>query len=423
MEVTENTESLTLVNSSHSVGRLGKLPKEKNVSFRTAPSKPKRRMVSAVRDFPLGCGCGPLAHRIQSSEVLETLVPAKVLEQKNVDEPVEICSLVSEALNKGVLSEPVKDLEDAAFDLSKIHVVGASASKEEIVSPSSLKSCSPSDVSTGSGLQKTMAKTFASRRTVSAIRDFPPLCGRNAPRLSKEESLEVRASMKNKSLCQDESDIADRPLEEMRKANVKQMGEDVQDGDAQKSDLWGNVDSLKNKSLCQDKFDMYDRPVEETRKTDLRQMVEDVQDGDGQNSELWGNVASLKNKGLCQDKSDVYDRPVEETRKADLRRMDEDVQDGDEQNSKLWGNVASLKNKSLCQDKSYMYDRPVEESIKTDLRRMVEDVQDGDEQNSEFWGNVSMITGDKIRAKSDRCATKEIKKQDEFRMASQVKVE
>ena len=103
-----------------------------------------------------------------------------------MDEPVEICSLVSEALNKVVLSEPVKDLEDAAFDLSKIHVVGASASKEEIVSPSSLKSCSPSDVSTGSGLQKTMAKTFASPRTVSAIRDFPPLCGRNAPRLSKE---------------------------------------------------------------------------------------------------------------------------------------------------------------------------------------------------------------------------------------------
>ena len=339
-------------------------------SFRTAPSKPKRRMVSAVRDFPLGCGCGPLAHRIQSSEVLETLVPAKVLEQKYVDEPVEICSLVSEALNKGVLSEPVKDLEDAAFDLSKIHVVGASASKEEIVSPSSLKSCSPSDVSTGSGLQKTMAKTFASRRTVSAIRDFPPLCGRNAPRLSKEESLEVRASMKNKSLCQDESDIANRPLEETRKANVKQMVEDVQDGDAQKSDLWGNV-------------------------------------------------ASLKNKSLCQDKSDVYDRPVEETRKADLRRMIEDVQDGDE----LWGNVASPKNKSLCQDKSNMYDRPVQETKKADLRRMVEDVQDGDEQNSELWGNVSMITGDKIRAKSDRHATKEIGKQDEFGMASKVKVE
>jgi len=120
-------------------------------SFCTAPSKPKRRMVSTVRDFPLGCG--PLAHRIQSFEVLETLVPAKVLEQKNVVqyEPVEICSLMSEAVNKVVLSEPV----------SKIHAVGASASKGEIVSPSSLKSCSPSDVSTGNGLKKTMAKTFA----------------------------------------------------------------------------------------------------------------------------------------------------------------------------------------------------------------------------------------------------------------------
>ena len=60
MEVTENTESLTLVNSSHSVGRLGKLAMENvGCSFRTAPSKPKRRMVSTVRDFPLGCRGGP----------------------------------------------------------------------------------------------------------------------------------------------------------------------------------------------------------------------------------------------------------------------------------------------------------------------------------------------------------------------------
>uniref|UniRef100_A0A7N2LY35 Uncharacterized protein n=1 Tax=Quercus lobata TaxID=97700 RepID=A0A7N2LY35_QUELO len=113
----------------------------------------------------------------------------------------------------------------------------------------------------------------------------------------------------------------------------------------------------------------------------------------------------MKNKSLCQGKSDVYDRPVEETRKADLRRMVEDVQDGDGQNSELWGNVASLKKKSLWK------------------RLMVEDVQDGDEQNSKLWGNVSMITGDKIKAKSVRRATKEIGKQDEFGMASKVKVE
>ena len=48
------------------------------------------------------------------------------------------------------------------------------------------------------------------------------------------------------------------------------MGEDVQDGDAEKSELQGNVASLKNKSLCQDKSNMYDRPVEETKKADLR---------------------------------------------------------------------------------------------------------------------------------------------------------
>ena len=360
----DSLRTVTSVNGSYSEGRLGKLAMD------IGPSKPKRRSVSAVRDFP--SGCGPLGNRIQSPEVSETLVSAKTLEQENVltsedkvvvssdqgnelesvkVEPVQIHSPVSEALNNAVLSEPVKvhspvlealnnavlsgpvkDLEDAAFDLLKIHVVdasaSASASKEEVVSPSSFKSCSPfygpNDVPTGSGLKKTMAKNYASRRAVSAIRDFPLFCGRDAPRLSKVESLEELASMKNKSLCQDKSDMDDRPSEEMRKADEKQMGEDVQDGDAEKS-------------------------------------------------ELQGNVASLKNKSLCEDKSDMDDRPVEETRKADVKQMEEDV-------------------------------------------------QDGDEQKNELQGNVSRITGDKFGAESDGCATEEIRKQDEFGMASEMKV-
>ena len=422
----ESLRKVTSVNGSHSEGRLGKMPMENvDCSFRTGPSKYKKRIVSAVREFPPGCG--PLAQQNQSPEVSETLVPAKRLEQENVltseekmvvssesgnelesvkaesvqihspvleelsnivlgepinaepmqihspvaealsdpvlsepvkAEPVQIHSPVAEAVSNPVLSEsvkaepvqihlpvaealsnpvlsepvkihspvsealnnsePVKDLEDAAFDLSKnLNVLGASASKEETVSPSSCKSWSPSDgpndVPTGSGLKKTMAKNYPPRRKVSAIRDFPPLCGRNAPCLSKEDSLEVLRSLKNKSLCQDKSDMGDKPSEETRKADVKRMGEDVQDADAQKSELWRNV------------------------------------------SMITGDKIGAESEGCA----------TKEIRKRD--------------------------------------------------------VQDADAQKSELWRNVSMITGD--RAASEGCATKEIRKRDEFGMSSEMKVE
>jgi hypothetical protein len=101
-------------------------------------------------------------------------------------------------------------------DLSKdLHLVGAYASKEEMFLPSVSKcwspSCCPSAVPNGNGLRKTMAKKYPPRREVSAIRDFLPLCGKNAPHLSKVESVKVLASPKNKSLGQDNSDMGDKP--------------------------------------------------------------------------------------------------------------------------------------------------------------------------------------------------------------------
>jgi hypothetical protein len=145
------------------------------------------------------------------------------------------------------LIEPVKGLEDAACDLSKdSHLVGASASKEEMFLPCGLKcwspSVGPSAVPNGNGLRKTMAKKYPPRRKVSAIRDFPPLCGRNAPCLSKEEeSVKVVASPKNKSLGQEKSDMGDWPLEETEKTDLKGMGEDFQNTGVQKSKFQGNV--------------------------------------------------------------------------------------------------------------------------------------------------------------------------------------
>jgi hypothetical protein len=129
-------------------------------------------------------------------------------------------------------------------DLSKdLHLVGAYASKEEMFLPSVSKcwspSCCPSAVPNGNGLRKTMAKKYPPRREVSAIRDFLPLCGKNAPHLSKVESVKVLASPKNKSLGQDNSDMGDRPFEEIEKTDLKRMGEDVQNTECGRENFRG----------------------------------------------------------------------------------------------------------------------------------------------------------------------------------------
>jgi euchromatic histone-lysine N-methyltransferase len=221
------------------------------------PVKGLECKVSAVPVSP--SGCERFSPRIQSTEMLEqnnvlTSKEEKVvfssdevngLESVNA-EPATMQSPALEALNNAGLSDPVKVLEDAAFDSSKdLHVVSASASKEEMFLPSGSKCWSPSGgpgaVPNGNGLRKTMAKKYPPRRKVSAIRDFPPLCGRNTPHLSKVESVKVLASPKNKSLGQEKSDVGGRPLEETEKTDLKRMGEDVQNTDAPKSKFQRNV--------------------------------------------------------------------------------------------------------------------------------------------------------------------------------------
>ncbi|KAG6633516.1 histone-lysine N-methyltransferase, H3 lysine-9 specific SUVH6-like [Carya illinoinensis] len=251
----ESLKTVTSVNSGHSEGKLGKLSMENgDCSFHTGLPKYKRRSVSSVRDFPPGCG--PFVQRTHSLEPKSVLTSedekvvvssgqANRLESVSA-EHVESQSPASQALNNAWLSEPVKGLEDAAMAVLKdLHLVVASASKEEMISPSSFKSFSPSDgssaVPNGNGLWGTTDKRYPPRRNVSAIRDFPPMCGRNAPCLSKE-SLKVFSSPKNNILGQEKSDMDDRMFKKTIETRVRLMGEDVEDKDVQESKLRGNVD-------------------------------------------------------------------------------------------------------------------------------------------------------------------------------------
>ncbi|PON64625.1 histone H3-K9 methyltransferase [Parasponia andersonii] len=135
-------------------------------------------------------------------------------------------------------------LKNGTPDLAKdLHQVGVATPKEEL-GPVRLDDNfplppnGPSSVSNGNGLKKIVARKYPPRRRVSAIRDFPPFCGMNAPSLSKKEPLEVLAPLENINSGQEKSvpGMNDRELAETVKQTVGTVG-DAQDGDLFSSEL------------------------------------------------------------------------------------------------------------------------------------------------------------------------------------------
>lgn len=191
--------------------------------------KYKRRKVSVVRDFPPGCGRSVLQNNsisikgavgdvIENSlsvqhEVLGSMYmldanttseftkKTNILCQKDVHTTTNVeSSLLTEVLEgKDGATENIKNY---AGDDQDLHEVIVSPRKEEILAPNNLRPCSPPDyttyVSSGKNATQVMVKKYPCRRKVSAIRDFPPFCGSNAPPLSKDENPLVIASQNNR---------------------------------------------------------------------------------------------------------------------------------------------------------------------------------------------------------------------------------
>ena len=338
MQHKELLRAVPIVNGGYSEGRSERRSLE-NGDCSVVTTRYKRRKVSAIRDFPPGCG--PLARRmpkeafvcVGSSEKLDgggksedalevdgVNVPGTAVESKSPkelansiqtempdtsnelhsevqktvmssdlahgielmhNEPEKTESLMSDAR----VFEPIKSLEQEASQILKdFHQV------EEMPPPGSVKVSSPPNgpMNAPSVLEKTVTKKYPPRRKISAIRDFPPFCGRNAPRLSEEECLKAPAPSKGapapskgapapskgapapskgtpapsegapapskgKTVGQEESGVKEKPLTEPVSIDGKQMGEDVQDRDVLKEKLRANV-SKNSRDKVQDEF-------------------------------------------------------------------------------------------------------------------------------------------------------------------------
>ncbi|CAB4279410.1 unnamed protein product [Prunus armeniaca] len=323
----ESSRTIASLNGSHSDVILGRLPMENGeCSFHSQSPKLKRRIISAVRDFPPGCGrfaqinnvrpdkeatsvvesvpTESLIHGDKNGDghgvdkmmlsnghedetdlnrkdihTVETIESVTALEHEISDSPKNLHQLnnlrsVEEAASVGTAEalisrgkngdgqgieklmgstgqvdetvlmngkaagtvdavESLTTLEHEVSDLLKNpNQLGVASPNEDMVAvPPDINVCSPF-VSNGNGVDKIAVKKYPPRRRVSAVRDFPHLCGRNV-------------SLEERNFGQERSAVGDKPSSSNTpKTSVKQIGEDVQDDEFHKSDLEVNVSKV-----------------------------------------------------------------------------------------------------------------------------------------------------------------------------------
>ncbi|PQM40814.1 uncharacterized protein Pyn_12267 [Prunus yedoensis var. nudiflora] len=328
MQHLESLRTIASLNASHSDVRLGQLPMENGAcSFHSQSPKLKRRRISAVRDFPPGCGrfaqinnlrpdkeATSVAESVPTEssisrdkngdghgvdnlmlsngqedetdlknrkdiETVETIESVTALEHEISDSPKNLHQLnnlrsVEEAasvvtaealisrckngdgqgIEKPMVStgqvdeivlmngkaagtvdavESLTALEHEVSDLSKNpNQLGVASPNEDMIAVlPDINFCSP-PVSNDNGVDKTAVKKYPPRRRVSAVRDFPLLCGRNV-------------SLEERNFGQERSAVGDKPSSSNTpNTSVKQTGEDVQDDEFHKCDLEVNVSKV-----------------------------------------------------------------------------------------------------------------------------------------------------------------------------------
>lgn len=188
----------------------------------------KRRRVSAVRDFPPGCG--PLAVLIFKQN--EKFVAAS--KEKSGDGCLETINRVetkgedpivsSDQVNGHVLVKQESAgmlLPEAVCALNDVSVVGsveasivgeAVKALEHETADASENLCKVDVIAPAENIAQ---QNYPPRRRISAVRDFPPFCGLNAPHLNKEEAAKVLIFVQKKSLDQEKSDTEGNPTKEM----------------------------------------------------------------------------------------------------------------------------------------------------------------------------------------------------------------
>ncbi|KAJ6327240.1 hypothetical protein OIU78_014173 [Salix suchowensis] len=111
--------------------------------------------------------------------------------------PEAVCALndvsVVGSVEASVVGEAVKALEPETADASE------NLCKVDVIAPA----------------ENIAQQNYPPRRRISAVRDFPPFCGPNAPHLNKEEAAKVLIFVQKKSLDQEKSDTEGNPTKEM----------------------------------------------------------------------------------------------------------------------------------------------------------------------------------------------------------------
>nr|DAD47646.1 TPA_asm: hypothetical protein HUJ06_017583 [Nelumbo nucifera] len=130
-----------------------------------------------------------------------------------------------------------------------------------------------------------LLKKYPPRRRISANRDFPPGCGRNALFVSKEIHLRVISSSKGKSLVDENS-------------SREQIGDKIQGKNDINSKLKGDITN-EVKGEAQDKYkrdvnremtEQFEEKAPSEIRNDAKKCKDKIRDGDDQNNKMKGNV-------------------------------------------------------------------------------------------------------------------------------------
>ncbi|KAL9671272.1 hypothetical protein QQ045_008840 [Rhodiola kirilowii] len=154
--------------------------------------KYKRRKISAVREFPYGCG--PNAPRVNGRHMKRSDFghgDQKSTNEIAVESKVDIHNVVAHEIPPPMDFELVKSANEVSYDSS---IEGATSSVAFHV-PLQPKE---STVNLGSSLNS-LGRKYPPRRKVSAVRDFPRCCGIDAPRVTRDECIYARDLSKHGS--------------------------------------------------------------------------------------------------------------------------------------------------------------------------------------------------------------------------------
>ncbi|KAL7212696.1 hypothetical protein ACSBR2_015388 [Camellia fascicularis] len=218
---------------------------------------------------------------------------------------------------------------DGALESKSVLEIGSLAN--ETVPAGGAKVWSPPQwpISDANISKETALKDNYPRRRVSATRDFPPFCGRNALCPTEEERLRivfgnktshdldkapvqgglVRETIRGNGECS--------PVTEIARAGVEELGGAVQVGNSQKMELKESVPELKIKSrkvsvqggplVETPGADMEGSQVRETIGAVVEELDRDVPDGNTQKRKLEGSVPEPKTKSQKVIQKDYED--------------------------------------------------------------------------------------------------------------------